>query len=160
MTKKEKTKDNEEVEKLKAEITDLTDTLKRVQADFQNYQQRVERDRGTHAKYAGESIIKKLLPALDNFELALKHAKQKDDFYKGIEMTYASVREILSDEGVQTIPAIGLPFDPLRHEALMTQESEQPKNTVVEEMQKGYTLHEKIIRPAKVAISKGKTKEE
>ena len=153
MTKEQpkKTKEGD----LKAQIEDLTHSLKQVQADFENYKKRVERDRQDTIKYAGESLIKQFLPILDNLELALKHCKQKDDFYQGIEMIYANMHTMLEEAGVKPIEAIGLPFDPYRHEALLSIDSKEPKNTILEEMQKGYTYNEKIIRPAKVTISKG-----
>lgn len=156
----QKDKDTARIKELETQLEEMTQTAKRIQAEFDNYRKRSEKDRQEQAKYAGISIIKELLPLLDNFELALKHAKQKDDFYKGVEMIYASIRELLSDNGVEPIEADGLPFDPYRHEALMSIESDQPKNTVVEVMQKGYRAGEKTLRTAKVTISKGKNKEE
>lgn len=137
-------------------IDDLTDTLKRTQAEFENYQKRIEREKEQQAKFSAEQLIRKFLPILDNLELALQHCTKRDEFYKGVEMIYANIRTMLEEEGVKPIQAQGLPFDPYRHEALMTQAAEQEKNTVIDVMQQGYELHGKIIRPAKVTISKGK----
>jgi molecular chaperone GrpE len=156
--KEEITKEQEEITLLKTQIEDLTSTLKRVQADYQNYQKRVERDREEQAKYAAAHIIKQFLPLLDNLELALKHCNKKDDFYKGIEMIYKHLHEMLHDEGVTTIKAQGQAFDPYKHEALMTVASNKEPNTVIDVMQQGYQLHDKILRPAKVSISKKQEK--
>lgn len=151
---KKREKKHKDEHQQKAE--ELTDALKRTQAEFENYKKRVERDREQQAKYSSEHIIKRFLPILDNLELALQHCTQKDDFYKGVEMIYANIRSMLEEEGVSMIQAQGLPFDPYRHEALMSVASEEEKNTVIDVMQQGYELHEKVIRPAKVTISKGK----
>lgn len=152
--KKEKHKDEKQ-----EKIEELTQSLKRVQADFQNYKKRVEKQQKDMIVFAGEKIIQKLLPTIDNLELALKHAKQKDEFYQGIELVYAGLREALKTEGLEDIEAVGMPFDPYRHEALLSQESDKEPNTVLEEMQKGYTLKDKILRPAKVIVSKPKLEE-
>ena len=142
------------------QLQELTDTLKRTQAEFENYRKRVEREREQHAKYASEHLIKQFLPILDNLELALRHCEKKDEFTKGVEMIYANIKTMLEEEGVSTIPAQGLPFDPYRHEALMTKPSSKEKNTVLDVMQQGYLLHDKVIRTAKVIISTGKHTEE
>ena len=159
MTKQESKKKTlkQQLEEANQKIAELTDTLQRTQADFQNYKQRVERDKQEQSKMAGEQLLKKFLPIMDNLELALQHADGKDEFYKGVEMIYANIRELLEEEGVSVIEPQGLPFDPYRHEALMAKESEQEKNTVIEVMQKGYLLHDKVLRPAKVTISKGQS---
>lgn len=139
-------------------ISELTSTLKQVQADYENYKKRVERDRDEYVKYASESMIKKFLAILDNLELALGHAVEKNEFQNGIELIYASIIEMLESEGVKPIPAQGLPFDPYRHEALLRKPSDKAENTVLEVMQKGYTLHDRVLRAAKVIVSAG-TKE-
>ncbi|MFP4524340.1 MAG: nucleotide exchange factor GrpE [Candidatus Woesearchaeota archaeon] len=159
MTKQESKKKTlkQQLEEANKKIEELTDTLQRTQADFQNYKQRVERDKQQQSRMAGERLLKRFLPIMDNLELALQHADDKSEFYKGIEMIYANIRELLEEEGVNVIEPQGLPFDPHRHEALMAKESEQEKNTVIEVMQKGYLMHDKVLRPAKVAISKGQS---
>jgi len=134
---------------------ELTEALKRVQAEFENYKKRVEREQTDRVKYSGELILKKFLPILDNLELALSHVKHTDDFTKGIELIYASIIDLIASEDVSEIPALGLPFDPYRHEALLHKESNEHTNTVIEVLQKGYVMHDKVLRPAKVAISKG-----
>ena len=165
MTKQDEKKDSKKSLKQQLEETnqrnqELTASLQRTQAEFQNYKKRVERDKEQQSKMAGEKLLKKLLPIMDDLELALQHAERKDEFYKGIEMIYANIRELLEQEGVSVIEPQGLPFDPYRHEALMAKESQEEKNTVIEVMQKGYLLHDKVLRPAKVAISKGPSKQD
>ncbi|MBN1275501.1 nucleotide exchange factor GrpE [Candidatus Woesearchaeota archaeon] len=142
---------------LKEQVQELTNSLQRARAELENYQKRVERDREQQQRYASEGVLKRFLPILDNLELALKHCTQQDDFYRGVEMIYANIRSMLEEEGVKPIQALGLPFDPYRHEALLTKESDQPENAIVDVMQQGYTYHDKVLRPAKVAISKNKT---
>ncbi len=151
---KEEDKILEELKKVQQERDDYKDTLQRVQADFENYKKRIEREKKNQMLYSTEDVIKKFLPILDNLELALKHNDRKDEFTKGVELIYASIREMLEQEGVKPIPALDLPFDPYRHEALMSKESDKPENTVIEVMQNGYLLHERVLRPAKVITSK------
>jgi molecular chaperone GrpE len=136
-------------------LKDLTDTLKRVQADYENYKKRVDRDRGELLKYAGESILKKMLPLLDNLDRALSHCAKQDPLREGLRMVREHFIELLLSEGVTPIPAQGLLFDPFRHEALMTKAADQPKNTILEEVEKGYLLHDRVLRPSKVIVSKG-----
>ncbi|MBR9702490.1 nucleotide exchange factor GrpE [Candidatus Woesearchaeota archaeon] len=143
---------------LKKQVEELTDSLKRLQAEYENYRKRTETQAAQHTKYASEDILKQFLPILDNLELAIKHNNQKDDFAKGVELIYASIIDMLHANQVEEIKSEGLPFDPYRHEAMMSKESEQEDNTVIEVLQKGYTIHDRVIRPAKVMISKGGTK--
>ncbi len=149
-----------ELEKTIKERDEYKELVQRIKADFDNYKKRVEQERKNQILYASEDIIKKFLPILDNLELALKHNERNDEFTKGIELIYSSIIDMLEQEGVKPIIAQDMPFDPYRHEALMSRESEKPENTVIEVMQKGYSLNERIIRPAKVIISKKKIKEE
>ncbi len=147
------------VKELEAQVLDLTNTLKRVQADFENYRKRVESQRAESVKFASQAVIKKLLPIIDDFELALNQVGDSSDpFVKGVEMIYASLLDLLEQEGVSVINPLGLPFDPFRHEALLTRHSDQPANTVVEVMQKGYALFDRVLRPARVVVSKGPSK--
>ncbi len=137
-----------------AKIKELTETLQRLQAEFENYKKRTENERSEYRKCLLQDFIKKLLPVLDNFELALKHDKHHDDFVKGIELIYSELYSILEDEGLTKIDALNTKFDPYYHEVLLTEESEKDPNTVLEELQKGYKLHDKVLRHSKVKISK------
>lgn len=138
------------------EEQDMKDTLQRLQADFQNYKRRVEQDKHAFIKFANKELIKKLLPAVDNFTLALENKSNAEEFMKGVEMIYAQLFEVLREQGLETIEAKGKPFDPKNHEALLQVESDEPKGTVIEELQKGYILGDTLLRPSKVKVSKGK----
>lgn len=134
--------------------TELTLTLQRLQAEFENYKKRVEQEKKDFAKYACTDIIKELLPFLDAFELSLKNTSNHEEFVKGVELIYSQLWEILEKKGVQRIEAEGNMFDPVEHEALMSEKSDKEENTVLEELQKGYRINERVLRPAKVKVAK------
>ncbi|MCD5401565.1 nucleotide exchange factor GrpE [candidate division NPL-UPA2 bacterium] len=147
------------------------DRLLRLQAEFENYRKRVNRERSEFIQYALEDLICDLLPVIDNFERALASAHQHDNFHallQGVEMVYKQVQDILVKRGLERIEALGKKFDPREHEAVMQVESEErPDNTVIEESLAGYKLKNKVIRPALVKVSqkpgerrKGKRKSE
>jgi molecular chaperone GrpE len=138
---------------------ELIDTLQRLQAEFENYKKRITRDYDSMIKCSNEELIKSLLPIVDNFELALKSCREKDDFYKGMELIYSHLMDTLHSQGIKLIECAGKKFDPYYHEVLLTEESEKEPNTVLEELQKGYMLYDKVIRHSKVKIAK-KRKEE
>jgi len=135
------------------ENAELLDLLKRVQADFENYKKRVEKENHDVRKYAAKNILVKFLPTLDHFELALKHKESKEEFVKGVELIYAQLVDLLKREGIQHIEAEGKPFDPHMHEALMTEASEKPDGEILEEFQKGYMFKNKVARHSKVKVS-------
>ncbi|MBW2991370.1 nucleotide exchange factor GrpE [Candidatus Woesearchaeota archaeon] len=160
---KEKSIEIEDKEKHKkedkeAKIKELTETLQRVQAEFENYKKRCEKDMSNFAKCANQELMKKLLAFIDDFELALKNCRAKDDFYKGIELIYSHLIEALHSQGLKHIECVDKKFDPYYHEALLTEESDKEENTVLEEMQKGYVLNDKVIRHSKVKVAKRKIK--
>jgi len=135
------------------------DKLLRLQADFENSRKRMERDRQDYAKFANEGIILELLNILDDLERAVNLAESKHQdltsFLKGVEMILAHLYEMLKEYGVKPIEAQGKIFDPNFHEALMqTEDKNLPENTVAEELQKGYLLNDRVIRTAKVKVSK------
>ena len=134
-------------------IEELTDTLKRSQADFENYKKRVDRERIEFMKYAHADVIEKILPVLDSFEIALKNATDKEKFVEGIKMIYAQFYSVLEAEGLRPIKATGERFDPYKHEVLMKEESDKAEDTILEEFQKGYMLNDRVIRHSKVKIS-------
>lgn len=136
------------------EEAELKETLQRVQAEFENYKKRVEKEREEFAKTACSGVIKRILPIIDNFEVALKNNPSGDEFVKGIEMIYAQLFSELESEGLKPIDAEGKMFDPYLHEALMQQESPEPDGTIIEVFQKGYTLNGNVIRHSKVKVSK------
>lgn len=150
--KKELKKDSKELEKELNENKKLAeeylDNLKRLKAEFENYQKRIEKEKSEFAKFASESLILKLLNILDDFERALKN-KPDDEFAKGMELILQNLKKILEDEGVKMIEAKGS-FDPYKHEAVAHEECEE--NKILEEFQRGYLLHDKVIRPTKVKV--------
>ncbi len=147
VTEKKKKKSNE--------VQDLTDTLKRLQAEFENYKKRTDAEKTNIISLASKDVILKLLPIIDNFELAFKNTENKEEFHKGMEMIYAQLIQMLSEENVKKINTEGK-FDPRFHEALMTEESDKEPNTILEEFQKGYTINETVIRHSKVKVARGK----
>lgn len=148
-------KKENEANKIIQERDTLKDTLQRLQAEFQNYQKRTQDEKTRFANLANEELIKKLIPVLDNFELALKHSKKETEFVEGMELIYSQLLEILEQEGLQKIDTTGK-FDPHKHEAIMVEETENEGGQILQELQKGYMLNDKIVRTSKVKISKKK----
>ena len=132
---------------------ELTDTLKRLQAEFENFKKRIEKEKIEFVKYAHAGIIADMLPVLDSFELALKNTADREKLIEGIKMIYAQFYSMLESEGLRPIKAVGEKFDPYKHEVLMKEESDKPEETILEEFQKGYMLNDKVLRHSKVKIS-------
>lgn len=147
----------EEISKLKSELEDLKLAYLRKQAEFQNYSKRKENEYSELKKYASESIIKKLLPNLDNLERALLASETSKDFdalHSGIVMIMNTLKDILKAEGVEEINASGI-FDPLYHHAVMIENSDEHEdNEISKVLEKGYTLNSRVIRPAMVTVFK------
>jgi molecular chaperone GrpE len=145
-------------DKLKAERDNLYERLARTTADFQNTRKRLEADVDLRAQYANSSLIKSLLPVIDNFERALAQDPAKTDvatLLKGMQIVHDQWLNVLKQQQVQEIaPQPGDPFDPTRHEALMQAPSKFPPGSVVQTLQKGYALHDRTLRPAQVSVSK------
>lgn len=143
------------LEQEKSRAEENYNRMVRIQADFDNYRKRVAREREELLKYASEHLITGLLPVLDNFDRAL--AVKYDDAEKllaGVEMIKRQLDEVLSGEGLETIPTVGREFDPELHEAVMKENSgEHPDNTIIEELRPGYTLKGKLIRAAMVKVA-------
>lgn len=158
---KEKRKDKELKKPSESgkKIQDLTETLQRLQAEFENFRKRSEKENLEFREYAKIDTIKMFLPILDNFELALKHVTKSDDFTEGIKLIFSQMVSGLESMSVGRIEALGKIFNPCIHEALMADYSDKPKDTVIEEFQAGYMLcsdlGNRIIRHSKVKISKG-----
>ncbi len=145
-------------------IRELEDRLLRLAAEYDNYRKRTAREFEYLCQNANENLILKLLDALDNFERALDAAKSSNDyesFRKGVELIYTHLKELLEKEGLKEIEAVCKPFDPNYHEAVTQCESDQHEEGIVaDEVCKGYMLNEKLLRPSKVVVSKGKPKQE
>lgn len=152
----------QEYEQLKAEAgrsKEMEDRFLRQQADFENIRKRLERDKQEFQKYAQEDVIVDLLGILDDLERSVEAAEKKQEnfeaFLKGIEMILAHLYDLLKKKGVTPVEAKGKKFDPHMHEALMQTESDDHKDEeVIEELQKGYMLHDKVIRTAKVRVAR------
>ncbi|MCX5697893.1 MAG: nucleotide exchange factor GrpE [Candidatus Omnitrophica bacterium] len=139
------------------------DRLLRLQADFENTRKRLEKDKQDFIKFANEGIIAELLNILDDLGRAVDLAESKHQdlaaFLKGVEMILAHLYEMLKEHGVKVIEAEGKLFDPNLHEALMqVEDNSKTENMVVEELQKGYLLNDRVLRTAKVKVSKNTEK--
>lgn len=148
----------EQFESLQKEKTDLFAQLQRVSADYMNYQKRSAKQIADTTAYEKDSIIKSLLPALDNFEHALAKSpttETADAMMKGMQMVYEQVVNILKLHGVEQIKALGEMFDPEVHLAVtQTSDPAKPENIVLHEIARGYKINNRIIRPAKVVVNK------
>jgi len=155
----------EQLEKTEKEYKELEDRLLRVVAEFDNYKKRTVREFQSIIKNANEELISQLVEILDNFRRALDSASRSnstnsssdfESFHKGVELIYQHFKDILGKEGLKEIKAIGEPFDPHLHEAVMQQESDEfPDGIVMDEISKGYMLNDKVIKHSKVIVSKG-----
>jgi molecular chaperone GrpE len=141
-----------------AQAAELKDRLLRAQAEWDNSRKRILREKDDAVRYAGESFLEKLLPVLDNFEMGMQAAKTATDakaIAQGLEMVLAQFQQVLRDAGVETIDAVGQPFDPHRHEALGHHESdEHPEGHVLTQLRKGYKLKDRLLRAASVFVAK------
>ena len=146
----------ERVALLESERDEAVDHLKRVAADFDNYRKRVARDQESLAARAHERLVKELLPVLDNLERALEAGEQTEEakLAEGVALVARELRAALEREGLLEIETDGK-FDPHVHEALLTQPSEAEEGSVIEVLQKGYRLGDRVLRPARVVISQG-----
>ena len=147
-----------DLDKARAEAESYLDDLRRLQADFDNYRKRTLREQTARAAAASQALVARLLPVLDNFELAVSSAERSRDFdrmLKGVEMVFGELREVLEAEGLVRIEAEGKPFDPERHEAVIAVEEEDTEpGMVVDIVRAGYELRGKVLRPAMVKVAK------
>lgn len=135
------------------------DRLLRLSAEFDNYKKRTTRETRELVKYANENLLKELLSIVDNLERAIESAGQEGDtsdpLMQGIQLTLSEVLKVLERFNVKSVKSVGEPFDPAFHQAMMQQETaDHPANTVLSEMQKGYVMHDRLLRPAMVVVSK------
>jgi molecular chaperone GrpE len=146
----------EELAKLQAEKAELADTLVRRQADFENYRKRIERERKDESRRAQSRLIEDLLPVLDGFERALSAHDDPayEEYRKGLELIYKGLWDTLARHGLERIEATGKPFDPHVHQAIDRVETrEHPDGTVVEVLQEGYKIHDRVLRPSAVRVA-------
>lgn len=153
----------EQLEELKAraaQADEFWERLLRVTADFENFKKRAARERQDAARYANESLIQRLIPILDTFEMALAAAQSAPadgahSLQAGIAMIQQQLKAVLTDAGVEDVDATGKPFDPNLHEAVSQQESaDAPDGHVIQQLRKGYKLRERLLRPATVVVAK------
>ena len=141
----------DELQALKDERDGLYDRLLRKQAEFENYKKRVERERSEFVQFASSELMKKLLTALDSFDLALRNTGGD---LRGFELIYKQLQDTLARFGLKPIEAKGQKFDPNIHQAVATQpDNEVEENTILEEMRKGYMLNGRLLRPAMVTVA-------
>lgn len=147
------------------ELTELSqksqehfDKLLRLHAEFENFKKRNQKQREQFLKFANEGLIRELVGILDNFELAFESANKMDDFkslHQGVEMILKQIHKLLEKNGVKKIECVGKPYDPAQQEAIGQVETDQyPEGTVVDEVQKGYLLEDRLLRPTVVRIAK------
>lgn len=149
----DKVEEIDETEKLKKDFEDMKDLAQRTQAEFMNYKKRVAKEKQDLTTFANEKIIIELLTVLDNFERALNSEQDKENsLYKGVEMIKKQLEDALVKNGLEEINPQGEEFDPNFHHAVMQGEADEP-NKVIEVLQKGYKLKERVIRPAMVKVS-------
>ncbi len=157
---KHTTRRKEEKRDWEKEYQELYDKFVRLHAEFENFKKRMIKDKEEAIRFANQALIQEILPFVDNLERSLEHADEAKNIHalrEGIEMTIQQFFKVLEKSGLEPIQAKGQPFDPNVHEAIMQVETdEMAPNMVVEELQKGYKLHGRVIRPATVTVSKRK----
>lgn len=146
------------LEKKEAEVKQLQDRILRLAAEMENTRKRLEREKSEGINFANECLIRELLPVIDNLERALQHGEQDPKckgLLEGVSMTLKNFGDVLGKFGCTPFESVGKTFDPNFHEAVMQQESsEYPEKTILQELQKGYLLRDRLVRPAMVIVSK------
>ena len=144
-------------DKKDTQIEDLTDKLRRQMAEFDNFRKRTEKEKSGMFEMGAKSVVEKLLPVVDNFErgLASVPEEQKEDpFVAGVDKVYKQLLTVFDELGVKPIEAVGQPFDPNFHNAVMhVEDDEQGENVVIEEFQKGYMYHDSVVRHSMVKVA-------
>lgn len=147
----------ETLDSVKSQRDDYLNLLQRTRAEFENYQKRNQREREQERQYAHKPLAFDLLPALDNLDRALAAARQAEDkssLVEGVAITQAQLLDVLKRHGITPIAAEGQPFDPNLHHAVMKRPAEDLEpNTVAQVLEKGYTIHERVLRPATVIVA-------
>lgn len=147
-----------ELETAQEELKVAQDLYLRTLADMDNLRKRTQREKEELGKFANENILREILPVVDNLERALEHAKQAhsgEGLLEGVQMTLTQFSQVLQRFGVAPVQSMGQNFDPALHQAMgQLETAEQPVNTVVQELQKGYVLNERLLRPSMVMVAK------
>ncbi len=157
------------LEKLQAQLEEKTresseyfDKWIRLRAEFENFKKRMQKEKADLMKFGNENLLKALLPVLDNLSRAIEHgknAKESSPFLEGVEMVQKEFLTILERFGVKPVQAVGEVFDPEKHEAVSQAESDLESNRVISAVESGYFYHDRLLRPAKVIVSKGKAEQ-
>jgi molecular chaperone GrpE len=147
------------IEELENEVEVNYDRFLRVTADFENYKKRMTREMNDLRKFANENILKDMLTVVDNLERAIESGSRPDSEKKtileGVKITLKDLSRMLEKYGVNDFESQGKPFDPVYHQAMMQEQTNNcPDNTVLNELQKGYTIHERLLRPAMVVVAR------
>jgi molecular chaperone GrpE len=152
----------EQLEVLKSELATMLDGLQRSRAEFANYRRRIEQEQANMRVRATEGVLKNLLPVADDFDRAIRSVPddiRSNTWFEGIRLVERKLWSVLENEGVRLMDAVGTPFDPSRHDAIMVDESASAADTVVEEFQRGYYQHDNVLRPAMVKVGAAATDE-
>lgn len=148
----------DELNQLKAERDVLYDRLARQQADFENYRKRLQKEQSENREYALADALKALLPILDSFDRALE-AHAGEEQFRGIELINRQFHDVLAKLGLRPVPAAGEPFDPHLHQAIeMVETTQAEDNQIIEELQRGYKLKNRLLRPAMVRVARNPRK--
>ncbi len=161
-SKKKDKANNKEITQLKEQISSEKDRVLRLSAEFENYQKRKQRESDEFKKFANETIFRQLLTVVDNLERAISSTKENSDkkaLIEGVELTHKEIIKLFETFSVKPVEAENKIFDPNFHQAVTQEETDKvPDNTVTQVLQKGYLLHDRLIRPAMVIVSKNKNK--
>lgn len=146
-----------QLEEARRQAEQYKDLFLRKAAEFENYKRRIENETSNIVRFANEDLISEILPILDDFQRSLTLSKEKKEFeslYRGVELIYQKLIKILEQQGIKPIETVGKPFDVHYHDALMQEPREDvPPFTILKEVEKGYTFHDKVIRHARVIVS-------
>lgn len=146
---------SEELNRLRDENATLRDQVVRSRADFDNFRKRTEREKNDYFRYALSGLLQEMLAVVDNFERAIAASPGNDDFHRGVEMIHKQLSEVLQKVGLREVEETDR-FDPTIHEAVMREERDDvPSNTILQTFQKGYFLHDRLLRPAMVKVAVG-----
>ena len=154
-----------ELETAKQEAKETYDRFLRISAEFENYKKRSAREMDDFRKYANQSLVKEMLAVVDNLERALNSSNGNSNNDKcmadGVNMTLKEILKVFEKFNVKPIESVGQPFDPTFHQAMMQEETdEHPENTNINELQKGYMIHDRLLRPSMVVVAAAKAKTE
>jgi molecular chaperone GrpE len=151
--------EDDTTEGLQADLDRFRDLALRSQADFENYKKRAAREKEEAIKYANSSLLERLIPIVDNFDLGLEAARgegEKSPIFLGMSMVLKQLMDFLTDQGLQPIDAAGQKFDPNLHEAIAHEPSDDvPENTVIRQTRRGYRMKDRLLRPSSVVVSSG-----